>query len=100
MSKILRYRVAAAVVLALLSSAPVLGQVSLTNDGFKENFDSMGQYGTAPPAGWSHYIIPGGNDAWQPSKGGIPENEVSGGILGPKALPVTGYFADVISDKD
>jgi hypothetical protein len=83
MSKIVWYRVAAAIVLALLTSAPVLGQPVLTDSGFTENFDSMGRNGTSPPNGWSVYTIPGDHFTWQPCS----------------PVLVTGYSADVISDK-
>jgi hypothetical protein len=84
MYKILSYRIFAAVALAFLSSAPLWGQASLTSSGFMENFDSMGQDGTSPPNGWNVYTISGSNTSWQPT---MP-------------LAVTGFNADVISDKD
>lgn len=82
MFKILRYRVCAALVLALLASAPVSGQVNLTNDGFTENFDSMGLDGTWPPDGWAVYFIPGSASTWQPSTGGILPDQMSPEFFG------------------
>jgi hypothetical protein len=84
MFKLVGYRVAAAVVLALLASVPAWGQASLTASGFTENFDSMGQDGTDPPNGWTVYTIPGSNETWQPTQ----------------SVMLMGYSVDVISDKD
>jgi hypothetical protein len=72
MTKIMWYRVATAVVLALLMSGRVSAQVaSLTASGFMESFDSMGQDGDTPPNGWSVWTIPGSNTTWQPPPVGI-----------------------------
>jgi hypothetical protein len=81
MSKILWYRVSAAVLLALLASAPVSGQPALTNDGFTENFDSMLQDGTLPPDGWTVYTIPGSNGVWT-ALTGIPVDQMSPEFFG------------------
>jgi hypothetical protein len=80
MSKIVGYRVSAAVVLALCMSAQASAQPSLTASGFMENFDSMGQDGITPPNGWTTWTIPGSNTTWQPvSAGGvgIPPDQMS-----------------------
>jgi hypothetical protein len=84
MSKIVWYRVSAAVILALLSSAPVSAQPSLTDSGFMENFDSMLQDGVAPPDGWTMYTIPGSNTTWQPPPVGvgIPPDQMSPELFG------------------
>ena len=84
MSKIVWYRIAAVLVLALLLSARVSAQVSLTASGFMENFDSMGQDGVTPPDGWSMYTIPGSNQTWQPPPVGvgIPPDQMSPELFG------------------
>jgi hypothetical protein len=76
MSKMLRYRVSAAVFLALFLSSPVLGQPSLTTSGYKENFDSMGSDGTSPPDGWVVYTLAGGSGTFTAATG-IPANSIS-----------------------
>jgi hypothetical protein len=73
MSKILWYRVAAAIVFALFLSAPVLAQPSFGASGFTENFDSMGQDGVTPPDGWTVYTIPGSNGTWSATTGILPD---------------------------
>jgi hypothetical protein len=88
MSKIPWYRVSAALVLALLSSAPVSGQPALTNDGYTQNFDSMLQDGTWPPDGWFVYTIPGSNQTWQPSVG-IPVDQMSPEFFGTQSQGLT-----------
>jgi hypothetical protein len=77
MSKFLWYRVCAAVVLAFLSPALVWGQASLTNTGYAENFNSMGQDGTDPPDGWTVYTISGNSASWLAATG-IPADQVAG----------------------
>src|SRR5438132_9854781 len=91
MSRILRCLVSGAVVLALLSSAPVSGQPALTNDGFTENFDSMLQDGTWPPDGWAVFTIPGSNSKWVPSTG-IPVDQMSPEFFGTPSQGLTAVF--------
>jgi hypothetical protein len=92
MSKILAHRTFAAVVLALISSASVSGQPSLTSSGFKETFDSMGLDGTSPPDGWSVYTIPGSSGTWT-AQTGIREDQMSPEFFG---VPSAGLTARLI----
>src|SRR5438876_9148637 len=88
MSKILCYRLFAAVILALFLSAPVSAQPSLTSGGYKENFDSMGQDGTSPPDGWTMYTIPGSASTWQPPTG-VSADQMSPEIFGRPSAGLT-----------
>src|SRR5438552_5799765 len=88
MSKILWYRVSAAVLLALCLSAPALGQPSLTASGFTENFDSMGQDGAWPPDGWTVYTISGSNSKWS-AQTGIPADQMSPEFFGAPSQGLT-----------
>src|SRR5689334_11492247 len=75
MSKIVWYCVAA-VALGLFVAAPLSAQPMLTDNGFTENFDSMGQDGDTPPDGWTMWTIPGSSSTWQPGVG-IPPDQMS-----------------------
>jgi hypothetical protein len=79
MSKMVWYCISAAVVLAFLVATPVSAQPMLTDNGFMETFDSMGQAGDTPPDGWSTWTIPGSNMTWQPPPVGvgIPPDQMS-----------------------
>jgi hypothetical protein len=61
-------RLAIAVALvALMYTAPASAQPLLTLAGYNENFDGMGQAGTAPPNGFAHFTITGGGGTWTTS---------------------------------
>jgi hypothetical protein len=93
MLKMVWYCVAAAVVLVFLTSAPASAQPMLTNDGFTENFDSMGQDGVTPPDGWSMWTIPGSNSTWQPAPvgGGVPPDQMSPELFGTPRGPLRAW---------
>src|SRR5262249_22314871 len=87
MSKIVWYCISAAVVLAFFVAAPVSAQPMLTDNGFTENFDSMGQDGDTPPGGWSMWTIPGSNSNWVPPVG-IPPDQMSPELFGTPRGPL------------
>jgi hypothetical protein len=64
--------VLAAAVVALCWPGTASAQVSLTNAGYNENYDSMGTAGTAPPAGWAHFTVAGGSGTWSAATGVDP----------------------------
>jgi hypothetical protein len=93
MTKIVWYRVATAMMLALLMSGRVSAQASLTASGFTENFDSMGQDGDTPPNGWSLWTIPGSNTNWQPPPvgNGIDPTQMSPELFGTPRGPLRAW---------
>ncbi len=72
-----RWRSLAALALMLCWTAAAAAQ-PLFGGTYTQNFDSMGQAGTAPPAGWGVFTIAGGNGDWSAASG-IPASAVGGG---------------------
>jgi hypothetical protein len=90
MSKMLWYRVSAALFLALSLSAPVSAQPGLMPSGYTQNFDSLGQDGTSPPEGWIVYTLAGSNGTFSAATG-IPADRVS--LFGLSATQSAGLIA-------
>jgi hypothetical protein len=96
--------------IGLCVTGPLFAQVLGPSLNYTENFDSMGAAGTAPPAGWQVFQIPGASSTWTnstgsnsvPAIGAIPNGTaVAGGTASvglvandnPTANQVNGYNA-------
>jgi hypothetical protein len=104
-----RWRLAAAMCVALCWSASAAAQAVSFTGNYTQNFDSMGATGTAPPAGWGVFGIAGssGNDTsvtphWTNLTGNnnTPPNPAAGTGGIPNGTEVAGGNQGTISAND